>query len=72
MCVCVPGHSVVSDSLQPHEPSHAPVGFLRQEYRSELPFPPLGDLPDPGMEPTSPPLAGGFLTTEPPQKSTMC
>ena len=24
--------------------------FSRQEYRSELPFPPPGDLPDPGMQ----------------------
>ena len=41
------------------------VGFPRQEYRSGLPFPSLGDLPDPGMEPTSPAfpaLAGGFFT----------
>ena len=26
------------------------------------------DLPDPGIEPTSPALAGEFLTTEPPGK----
>ena len=30
--------------------------FSRQEYWSGLPFPPLGDLPDPGFEPTSPGL----------------
>ena len=31
-----------------------------------MPSPPLGDLPDPGIEPgslTSPALAGGFFTT---------
>ena len=28
--------------------------FSRQEFCSELSFPPPGDLPDPGMEPTSP------------------
>ena len=28
--------------------------FSRQEYWSVLPFPPTGDLPDPGIEPTSP------------------
>ena len=28
--------------------------FSGQVYRSGLPFPPPGDLPDPGMEPTSP------------------
>jgi len=29
------------------------VGFSRQEYWSTLPFPSLGDLPDPGIEPGS-------------------
>ena len=27
------------------------MGFSRQEYWSGLPFPPPGDLPDPGIEP---------------------
>ena len=42
------------------------MGFSRQEYWSGLPCPPLGDLPDPGIKPTSlvsPALAGGFFTT---------
>ena len=42
------------------------IGFSRQEYWSELPCPPPGDLPDPGIEPESlesPVLAGGFFTT---------
>ena len=30
------------------------MGFSRQEYWSRLPFPPPGDLPDPGTEPESP------------------
>ena len=41
------------------------MGFFRQEYWSELPFPLLGDLPDPGIKPSpplSPALAGGFFT----------
>ena len=45
--------------------------FCRQEYRSGLPFPSPGDLPDPGIEPTSlesPALAGQFFTTVPPGK----
>ena len=41
------------------------MGFCRQEYWSGLPFPTPGDLPDPGIEPTSPASAGGFFTTEP-------
>ena len=43
------------------------MGFSRQEYRSGLPFLSLGDLPNPGIKPTSPvspALAGGFFTTE--------
>ena len=42
------------------------MGFPRQEYWSGLPFPSLGNLPDPGMEPVSPALADRFFTTEPP------
>ena len=30
-----------------------------------------GNLPDPGVEPTSPALTGGFFTTEPPGKPQM-
>ena len=39
------------------------MGFSRQEYQSGLPSPSQGNLPDPGIEPTSPTLAGGFFTT---------
>jgi len=42
------------------------MGFPRQEYWSGLPLPTPGDLPDPGIEPTSlkaPALAGRFFTT---------
>ena len=69
MCVLVSelSHSVVSDSLwlpglQPAKLLH-PWDFSRQECLSGLPFPPPGDLPDPGIEPASPALAGGFFTT---------
>ena len=44
------------------------MGFSRQEYWSGLPFPSQGDLPDPGIEPMSPALAGGFFSTELPGK----
>ena len=55
MCVC----SVVS--LQCHGlyvACQAPlsIGFSRQEYWRDFPFPPLGDLPDPRIEPVSPAL----------------
>ncbi|CAI9158760.1 unnamed protein product [Rangifer tarandus platyrhynchus] len=61
--------SVMSDSATPWTAARQaplPMGFSRQEYWSGLPCPPPGDLPDPGIEPTSlmsPALAGGFFTT---------
>ena len=45
------------------------MGFPRQEYWSGLPFHPPGDLPDPGVKPMPPALAGRFFTTGPPRKS---
>jgi len=62
MCVC----SIVSDFVTPWTVAHqAPLsrGFSRTHW-SGLPFLPPGDLPDPGIEPTSPALVGGFFTTK--------
>ena len=42
------------------------VGFSRQEYWNELPFPPHGNLPDPGIEPTSLPLLHWQASSLPP------
>ena len=39
------------------------IGFSRQEYWSGLPFPSPGALPNPGIKPRSPALAGRFFTT---------
>ena len=44
------------------------MGFSRQEYWSGLPFPPSGDLPNPGIEPGSPAFQADALTSEPPGK----
>ena len=44
------------------------MGFPRQECWSELPFPFPGDLSDPGIEPKSIALEGGFFTTKAPGK----
>ena len=55
---CV-SRSVLSDSLIPWTVAcQAPLSmdFSRQEYWSGLPFPSLGDLPNPGSEPRSPAL----------------
>ena len=45
------------------------MAFSRPECWSGLPFPSPGDLPNPGTEPASSALAGGFFTTEPPVKA---
>ena len=42
-----------------------PMGFSRQEYWSGFPFPPPGDLPDPGIELRSPALQADYLPSEP-------
>ena len=42
------------------------LGFSRQEYWNGLPCPSPGDLPNPGIKPSSlmsPALAGGFFAT---------
>ena len=44
------------------------MGFSRQEYWSGLPFPSLGDLPNPGIEPGSPAMQADTLPSEPPEK----
>ena len=44
------------------------IEFSKQEYWSGLPFPSLGDLSDPGIEPGSPALQADYLPSEPPGK----
>ena len=41
------------------------MGFSRQGYWNGLPFPSLGDLPNPGIEPRSPVLRAGALPSKP-------
>ena len=54
------------DSVDCSHKAPLSMGFPKQEYWSGLPSLPPGDLPDPGIKPTSlksPVLAGGFFTT---------
>ena len=69
--MCVQLLSCVRLFATPWSAAHqAPLsmGFSRPEYKSGLPFPSPGDLPDPWIEPVSTALAGTFFTTEPPGK----
>ena len=45
--------------------------FSRQGYRSGLPFPSPGDLPDPGIKPGSPALQADTLLSEPPGQQSL-
>ena len=70
--ICKLSHSVVSYSLRHHglQPVRLlePWGFSRQEYWNGLPYPPPGDLPNPGSKPRSPLLQADSLPSEPPGK----
>ena len=65
--------SVMSDSLPPMDcspPGSSVLGSPGKSTWSGLPFPPPGDLPDPGIEPeslVSLVLASRFFTTVPPE-----
>ena len=72
VCVCVCVHSVARSCLTlcnsvAHQ-SPLSMRFSRQEYWHGLPFLTPGELPNPGIKPTSltsPALAGIFFTTAP-------
>ena len=72
VCMCVLGCVCLTlcdptDCSPPGSPVCVLRSISRQEYWSGLPFPPLGDLPGPGIECAPPALAGGFSVTEPPR-----
>ena len=70
-CCCLVTQSCPTLSGTPGTIAHqAPLSlrFSRQESWSRLPLPSPGDLPDLGIEPEFPALAGGFFTTEPSEK----
>ena len=55
----------MSNSLQPGFSFH---GIFQARILSGLRFPIPGGLPNPGIKPVSPAMAGGFFTAEPPWK----
>ena len=62
---CMLSSVQLCDPMDCSLPGSLSMGFSRQEYWSGLPF--LSpDLPNPGIKPSSPALAGGFFTTEQP------
>ena len=74
VCVCTQSLSCVYFATTRTVAHQAPMsmGLFRQEYWSGLPFLPPGDLPDPGIEPTSPAspaFQADSLSTEPSGKT---
>ena len=63
-------HSTVCDPIGSSLLGSFVHGIFRQEYWSGLSFPFSRDLPDPGIKPISPALAGGFFITMLPGKAT--
>ena len=55
-CLVAKSYPTPCDPLDCSLPGSSVHEFSRQEYQSGLPFPPPGDLPDPGIEPVSPAL----------------
>ena len=72
MCCAVLSHSVMSNSLRPHELQPARLlcswGFSKQKCWSGLPFPPPRDLSNPRVKPKSLTLQADSLLSEPPGK----
>ena len=74
-CVCLIYNYIPRVSLSLVQLFHDPMGcsppgssvhgVSQQEYKSGLPFPSPGDLPNSGTEPMSPALADGFFTPAP-------
>ena len=63
VCVCVQSLQLcltLCDPMDCSPPGSSVHGILQARILG-LPFPSPGDLPNPGMEPVSPALAGGFL-----------
>ena len=53
-CMCAQSCLTLWDSWTAAHKAPLSMGFSRKEYWSGLPFPPPGDIPDSGIEPTSP------------------
>ena len=64
-CVCTQSYLTLAIPRTVAHQAPLSVEFSKQGYWSGLPFPPPGDVPDPGIRPrslASPALAGGFFS----------
>ena len=73
-CTCAQPYPTLAPTWTVAHQAPLSMGFSNQEYWNRLPFPALGDLPEPESKPKSsmsPALAGRFFTTELPAKPAM-
>ena len=63
LCVCVHARSCLTlcNPMDCSPAGSSVHGILQRRIVEQVPFPSPGDLPDPGIEPTSPALAGEFF-----------
>ena len=69
-CVCVLNHIRLRDFMDCSPPGYSVHEIFQARILEWIAIScsPPGDLPDPGVEPTSPALTGRFFTTAPPGK----
>ena len=75
MCMHAQSCVTLCDPTDWSPPGFSTHGISKARLLEWVPFPPPGDLPNPGIEsasPESPALAGGFFTTVPSGKPGKC
>ena len=65
---CIFPNISICDPMDCSQPGSSITGFSKQEYQNGLPVLSPGDLPKPGIEPSSPTLQADSLPSEPPGK----
>ena len=68
LCLVAQSCPTVCDSMDCSLPGSSVYGILQARILEWLPYPPSGDLPNPGIEPRSPALQVDSLLFEPPGK----
>ena len=73
LCVCVNARSylILCDSMDCSPPGSSVHGIFQARTLKQVVIPSPGDLPNPGIKPLFPALAGGFFTTVPPGKPVL-
>ena len=72
VCVHAQSYLTLRNPMDCNPPAPLSMKFSQQEYWSGLPFPPPGDLPDPGIETGSPSLQADSFPSQQPGKPPQC